>query len=332
MDLCGRLKYTIARWNPKPASFPHTFIRFHASITRLVSICPLRLGSLRGCAHSWRFVLGLSCSLWLLTSGCASSSKWALNYGDNARKAYAEALDNSMMASACRSGRPSGTCVGSTHLYSLRRARRAAHVADCQYHDGKFAEAIQSYEQFVRYRPSHVEVPYARFMIALAHFDQIPSSWLLSPPAYERRQHFTHDALRLLRRFIVDNPRDPLVPRAERMAKRAIRQLAAHLSCMSRGSIWILTTLWLRLGVCAHDRSYPTSGYEPEALLLLGETYLDLKDTEQAKRAFQEDPRPSACAFTCKGEESSHSLAVSSARFVDCLHDCAVRCMLYGRG
>ena len=34
--------------------------------------------------------------------------------------------------------------------------------------------------------------------------------------------------------------------------------------------------------------TYPTSGYEPEALLLLGETYLDLRDPEQAKRAFQE--------------------------------------------
>jgi len=252
---------------------------------------PTSRGVPSSCALRCRFVVGLACSLWLLTSGCASSSKvGALNYGDNARKAYAEALDN-FYDGECLQAEPAFRNVRRLYPYTRFAGLAELRVADCQYHDGKFAEAIQSYEQFVRYRPSHVEVPYARFMIALAHFDQIPSSWLLSPPAYEREQHFTHDALRLLRRFIVDNPKDPLVPRAERMAKRAIRQLAAHELYVARfyldrdypvAAIGRLRTL---------ITSYPTSGYEPEALLLLGETYLDLKDTEQAKRAFQEIPQ-----------------------------------------
>jgi outer membrane protein assembly factor BamD len=156
------------------------------------------------------------------------------------------------------------------------------------YKDGKYAEAAQAYEQFVRYRPSHIEVPYARFMVALCHYEQIPGDWFITPPTYEREQRSTHEALRLLRRFIVDYPNDPLVARAQRMAKRAIRLLAAHEMYVARfylerdhpiAAIGRLRTL---------VTSYPTSGYEPEALVMLGEIYMDLRDAEQAKRAFRE--------------------------------------------
>jgi outer membrane protein assembly factor BamD len=161
-------------------------------------------------------------------------------------------------------------------------------VADCMHKDGKYAEAIQAYEAFIRYRPSHTEVSYARFMVALCYYEQIPSDWLLAPPAHEREQRPTHDALRLLRRFIVDFPNDPLVGRAQRMAQDAIKLLAAHEMYVAHfyldgdhplAAIGRLRTL---------ITTYPTSGYEPEALMLLGETYLDLRDPEQAKRAFQE--------------------------------------------
>jgi outer membrane protein assembly factor BamD len=222
---------------------------------------------------------------------CASSSKvGSLNYGDNARKAYAEALDD-FYDNECLQAEPAFRNVRRLYPYTRFAALAELRVADCMYKDSKYAEAIQAYEQFVRYRPSHIEVPYARFMVALCNYDQIPSTWLLSPPAFEREQHFTHDALRLLRRFIVDFPKDPLVPRAERMANHAVRQLAAHELYVARfyldrdhpaAAIGRLRTL---------ITTYPTSGYEPEALLLLGETYLDLKDPEQAKRAFEEIPR-----------------------------------------
>ena len=72
------------------------------------------------------------------------------------------------------------------------------------------------------------------------------------------------------------------------MAHHAIRLLAAHEMYVARfylrGDHPVAAIGRLRTLIT----TYPTSGYEPEALLLLGETYLDLRDPEQAKRAFQE--------------------------------------------
>ncbi|MET0387478.1 MAG: outer membrane protein assembly factor BamD [Polyangiales bacterium] len=229
-----------------------------------------------------------ACSaLVVAAAGCAGTTKVALDYGDKARKAYAEALDD-FFDGECLQAEPAFRNVRRLYPYTRFAALAELRVADCMYKDSKYAEAIQAYEQFVRYRPSHVEVPYARFMVALCHYDQIPSDWFITPPTYEREQRSTHDALRLLRRFIVDFPHDPLVGRAQKMAQEAIRLLAAHEMYVARfyldgdhpiAAIGRLRTLLT---------TYPTSGLEPEALLLLGEIYLDLRDPEQAKRAFQE--------------------------------------------
>lgn len=224
----------------------------------------------------------------LAAGGCAGTTKTGtLDYGDKARAAYAAALDD-FFDNECLQAEPAFRNVRRLYPYTRFAALAELRVADCNYKDGKYAEATTAYEQFVRYRPSHVEVPYARFMVALCNYEQIPSDWLVTPPTYEREQRSTHDALRMLRRFIVDYPNDPLVGRAQKMAKRAIRLLAAHELYVAKfylrddhpiAAIGRLRTL---------ITTYPTSGFEPEALVMLGEIYLDLRDPEQAKRAFRE--------------------------------------------
>jgi outer membrane protein assembly factor BamD len=220
-------------------------------------------------------------------SGCGTTSSASLDYGDKARKAYADALDH-FYDDECIQAEPQFRNVRRLYPYTRFAALAELRAADCLFKDGKYTEAIQSYEQFVRYRPSHVEVPYARFMVGLCNYQQIPSEWLLSPATYEREQHYTRESLRLLSRFVVDFPHDPLVPRANRMAHRAIRLLAAHELYVARfylrrdfpqAAIGRLRTL---------ITAYPTSGYEPEALLLLGDTYLELKQWSEAKKAFAE--------------------------------------------
>jgi outer membrane protein assembly factor BamD len=125
-------------------------------------------------------------------------------------------------------------------------------------------------------------------MAANATFEQIPGEWLLSPPAYERDQHFAQESLRLLRRFALDYPSDPLLPRAQKMAADALRLLAAHEFYVAnfyfdrdhpRAAAGRLNTLL---------RSYPGSGYEPRALYLLGRSYAEMKDEKSARRAFEE--------------------------------------------
>jgi outer membrane protein assembly factor BamD len=219
--------------------------------------------------------------------GCGHASSASMDYGDKARQAYADALDD-FYDDECLQAEPAFRNVRRLYPYTRFAALAELRAADCLYKDAKYTEAIQAYEQFVRYRPSHVEVPYARFMIALCNYKQIPSEWFLSPATYEREQHYTRESLRLLSRFVVDYPHDPLVGRANRMAHRAIRLLAAHELYVARfylrrdypqAAIGRLRTL---------ITAYPTSGYEPEALLLLGDTYVELKQWADAKRAFAE--------------------------------------------
>ncbi len=249
------------------------------SSTPLSTVCIARVSL---CLRALFSVLGL-----LALCGCGGSAASSLNYGDNARRAYAYALD-SFYDNNCISAEPAFRNVRRQFPYTRFAALAELRIADCMYRDGKHAEAIQAFEQFVRYRPSHAEVSYARFMVALCNYDQIPSEWLLSPPTYEREQHYTQESLRLLRRFLLDFPEDPQAGRAKHMAERAVRLLAAHELYVARfyirrdhpeAAVGRLQTL---------VTTYPGSGYEPEALLLLGDTYLELKKPKEAKEAFQE--------------------------------------------
>ena len=228
---------------------------------------------------------------WLLAAavqGCVTPQQAKpTTYGDNARRAYVEALDQ-FYDDDCFEAEPLMRNVRREYPYSRFAALADLRVADCNFNEGKYPEAIEAYNQFVRYRPSHPEVPYARFMAAKATFEQVPSEWLLSPPAYERDQHFAQESLRLLRRFALDFPSDPLLPRAQKLAADALRLLAAHEFYVAnfyfdrdhpRAAAGRLNTLL---------RSYPGSGFEPEALYLLGQSYEQMKDQKNARLAYEE--------------------------------------------
>jgi len=234
-------------------------------------------------SRSWTWAL-----LPTLLLGCGGASSLGhLGYGDRAQAAYAAALSD-FYDDDCLLAEPAFGEVRRQFPYSRFAALSELRVADCQFREAKYPEAIQSYRQFIRYRPSHPEVPYAYFQTALAHYEQIPADWLLSPPAYERDQHFTQESLRLFRRFILDNPEDPLVGRAQAMVREAVAMLAQHEFYVAnfysdldrpKAAVGRLRTLL---------RSYPESGLDAAALLLLGETYLELSDARRARAAFEE--------------------------------------------
>jgi outer membrane protein assembly factor BamD len=120
------------------------------------------------------FVLPLASLLSLGLSACGASAASSLNYGDNARQAYSKALED-FYDNDCMAAQPELANVRRQYPYTRFAALAELRIADCMYKDGKYAEAIQGYETFVRYRPSHLEVPYARFMVASANYQQIPS-------------------------------------------------------------------------------------------------------------------------------------------------------------
>lgn len=229
----------------------------------------------------------LSVLLVMLAACGGSQAGENLSYGENAEAAYEAALAD-FRDGDCLDAEPAFRAVRREFPYSRFAALAELRIADCKMEQGEYQTAIQAYRQFVRNRPSHAEVPYAAFKIAEAHFRQIPDEWLLSPPAHERDQGPTKEALRQLRRFVLDHPEDERVDDAQEMARKALELLARHELYVAefyldreepRAAIGRLRTLLT---------AYEGSGVEPEAMLLLGRTYLELRDRDQARQAFQQ--------------------------------------------
>lgn len=228
---------------------------------------------------------GISIALFLAACGGAQDGGRNLSYADNAREAYELALED-FEDGDCVEAEPAFREVRREYPYSRFAALAELRVADCLMEQGKYVEAIAAYRRFVRGRPAHAEVPYARFKIAEGYFKQIPSDWLLSPPSYELDQGPTQEAVRQLRRFVLDYPDDPRIEDANEMSRQALAMLARHELYVAEyylgedrpdAAIMRLTTLL---------EAYEGSGIEPEAMILLGRVYLDKGDRRLARDTF----------------------------------------------
>jgi outer membrane protein assembly factor BamD len=161
-------------------------------------------------------------------------------------------------------------------------------IADCDYVQQKYVEAIAGYRQFIRFHPRHPEVPYAAFRIALSNYRQVPSDWFVIPPAYERDLSSARDALRDLRRYLDRYPRHRYSGWARKLARACLRLLARHEMFVARyyldrgqyqGAIGRLDGIF---------RNYRGSGLEPQAMLLQARTYLDMRRPRDARRVLEE--------------------------------------------
>jgi outer membrane protein assembly factor BamD len=217
----------------------------------------------------------------------ARSKGSTLRANDDARSAYERALLD-FRRGDCLRAEPTFREIRQEFPYSRFAALSELRIGDCQFKNEQYPEAIQTYRQFVRIRPSHKEIPYARFRIAECYYNQIPGGWFMTPPAYERDQTAARDALIQLRRFVVDFPDDQRVPAATELMEKCMTMLAAHELYVAR---FYLKRDAYR-GVVARLRgllaSYPGSDAEPEALLLLGEVYLELDEVEAARQSLTE--------------------------------------------
>lgn len=220
--------------------------------------------------------------------GCGGAEPTTyLKYGDAAQSAYASALED-FYADNCTDAEPAFREVRRKYPYSRFAALAELRLADCLFNDGKYVEAIQAYEQFARRHPSHAEMSYARFKVAQSYYEQIPSEWLLTPPTYERDQAPAQQTLHSLQRFISDFPKDPYIPRAKRMAKEALDLLAQHELYVARFYLDRDKAEAAAARLRTLLQSYPLCSVEPEAMLLLGDTYLELKNVKRAQKTFKD--------------------------------------------
>lgn len=149
-------------------------------------------------------------------------------------------------------------------------------IADAAFGAGAYLEAIDSFQQFIKFHPTHemVENGYAAFRIGESYYKMLPDDWFLVPPSYEKDQSATIDALRELSTFMRKYPRSAFRDRAEKMRRAAAHELAAHEWYVAK-FYWgrgkpMATVLRLRTLL----RKYPDVGYDEDALWLLGKAYV----------------------------------------------------------
>ncbi len=101
-------------------------------------------------------------------------------------------------------------------------------MADCQFEREHYLEAIDSYRNFARLHPTHELVPYSLFRIGMAHYEQIPGSWFLLPPAQEKDQTAVKEAALALGTYLQRYPEDQYTEEAEKIFREVQTRLMAH--------------------------------------------------------------------------------------------------------
>lgn len=237
--------------------------------------------------HGFLFLLLLSVGAASAASGCGASSTAALSYGESARRDYDRAMD-AYSDGDCLTAEPLFQHVVREYGYSRFAALAELRVADCELSQQHYTEAIRRYRSFVRARPTHVHVDYANFQIAVCYYRQIPTDIFLTPTREERDQNPTRSALRVVRRFLRDYTESVHVEEAQRIERDCLNLLARHELYVAgfylgrdrpRATVGRLEYLLAE---------YAGSGLDPDALLLLGRTYLHMRERNEARRTFDD--------------------------------------------
>lgn len=221
-------------------------------------------------------------------TACAPKQQQAASpqeYTENAKRAYEEALvpyfeqDWEYATQLLEE-------VKREYGYSRYARLAELRLADAAFHQEKYAEAIAGYKRFVNDYPNDPEVPYARYKVTRALFAQQGLSLLL-PPLEERDLSNVQQAYSAIRAYLADYPTTKHRSELEYMLEVVTGLLARHELYVAR----------FYLGrdnfQAAVDRAqyalekYEDSGLEPEALVLLGETYLKMHQDDKARAVFE---------------------------------------------
>jgi outer membrane protein assembly factor BamD len=161
-------------------------------------------------------------------------------------------------------------------------------LADTQFSRGNYQEAIDAYKNFTRLHPTHekVEDGYAAFKTCECYFREMPDDFFLVPPAYEKDQTAVRDALRELNDFVDKYPDSKYLEDARKERREVMRRLIEHEVYVARFYLDRNAPQAAVLRLEAALKMYPDSGREPELLLALGETHLQMGHAQQAKTAF----------------------------------------------
>ncbi|OGP56578.1 MAG: lipopolysaccharide transport periplasmic protein LptA [Deltaproteobacteria bacterium RBG_13_52_11b] len=151
-------------------------------------------------------------------------------------------------------------------------------VGDCHFLSGSFVEAIAAYEEFKKIHPTHEEMPYVQYQIGMSYFKQIVG--------IDRDQNPTRKALSSFEYLIANYPSSLFTEKTKDKIWTCRKQLAEQ-------EFYIGNYYYNRGDFLAAARrfegllqQYPKTVQEDRTLFLLGRSYVELNQTEMAKRTF----------------------------------------------
>lgn len=264
-------------------------------------VLPLRARPLGLALVSWRRVVGTcgrrgvllvalgGTALALLSLGACSTAKTApktqAQLQQDAARAYAEA-ELEFEQHNWEYARQLMDDVRRNYSYTPYARKAQLRLADIAYEQDRLPEAVTEYQAYVHDHPNDAEVPYARLRVIRAHFEETKGT-LLQPPVEERDLAPAREAYSEVRAFLADYPN--YQPRAELnyMRQAVSGLLARHELYVARFYLKQdqLNAALRRVQHCL--RTYDDSGLEPEAEVLLGETYLRMKEPRRSRALFE---------------------------------------------
>jgi len=234
-----------------------------------------------------RTILALLVSGCLVAAaGCATEKRAEspLQYTENAKRAYDAALV-AFFDHDWEYATQLFNDVKRKYGYSRYARLSELRLADIAYRQDKFAEAVGMYKSFVTDYPNDPETPYARYKIAKAEFVDSGASILL-PPLEERDLSNVREAHVALRALVGDFPDSKHAPELRYMLEVVTGLLVRHELYVARFYL-ARDNFEAAASRCQYAlANYQDSGMEPEALVLLGETYLMMKEGEKARSTF----------------------------------------------
>jgi len=229
-----------------------------------------------------------SVGLALGTSACSGASRPAADptqYTENARLAYENALvpffDRDWEVAT-----PLFEEVSKQYAYSRYARLAELRLADIQWEQGNYTEAVSGYREFVRAYPNDPEVAYARFRVAKGLYEERSES-ILMPPLEERDLAVLTDARQAILGFLQDFPDYRQTPELEYLLQVVTGTLARHEIYVSR---YYLDRGELHPAEARARWSlahYPEADVAPECLVLLGEVLLMEHKYAEARSTFQ---------------------------------------------
>lgn len=231
----------------------------------------------------------LAAGLALAAVGCAEFNitgvRATLTYTEDARAAYGEAMD-SFRAHNWEDARALFGEVRKLFSYSRYARLAELRLADIDFEQSKYSDAVAAYRDFVQNHRSDRDVEYARYRISKSLFYDIEDTFAL-PPAEERDQATTMEAYRDLRNFLSDFPQSRYIADVKYMHDVVLQRLVRHELYLAR---YYIRADAFDAAVARIDyalNKYPSSGLDAEALVLKGETLLKMKKNAEARAVFE---------------------------------------------